>query len=483
MKPWTIRRRIFILTGCIFWLMIGLNAVAYLSLTKIRTIAVRIDEKEMPTINACATITAHLNEAFIRTLQAAGSERPEDSERYLAEVKEHAKVVDTELMAYEVRADTSEARADFEQLRVTRLAYAELRTQYFGMLHAGRRTEATVFANSKLFPAYLEFSKAADALVSKSTRKGVEAADQITLEANQANRRMLILFVVTMFVGWCVYMYSSYRINKDLAVVSEAIEQGAEQVAAAAAQVSGSSQELALGANKQATSLQETNSLISEMDEAAHRNAEAAMSVARCMREELEPNFARIERAVVTVDASMKSTMASSLETAKIIKTIDEIAFQTNILALNAAIEAARAGEAGAGFAVVAEEVRSLAHRSAEAAKNTQGLVEASQGQLKDTVSHFATVNEAVQGNIRVGRRISEHISGIEGASEEQARNVKQINGAVLRVDSVTQATASTAEESASAAEELNAQAQSMKESVARLLALTGGRGFFALTA
>jgi methyl-accepting chemotaxis protein len=398
-------------------------------------------------------------------------------------VKEHAKAVDAELKLHEPRVDSDEARVDFVKLQQTRAAYAERRNEYFALLREGKRVEASQFANLRLFPAYLEFSKAADQLVAKSTARGLAAADQISQEADTANRRMLVLFVITMFIGWCVYMLSARKINKDLSVVSEMIEQGSEQVASAAAQVSGSSQELAAGANKQAVALQETSSLIAEMDSTARSNEGAALSVAKCMREEMSPNFERIEKAVVTVDESMKSTLSSSLETVKIIKTIDEIAFQTNILALNAAIEAARAGEAGAGFAVVAEEVRSLAQRSAVAARNTQDLLEKSQSQLKQTVESFGTVNTAIQDNILVGRRISEFIAAIEEASREQARGVERITGTVLRVETVTQANASTAEESAGAAEELNAQAQSMKESVTHLLALTGGRSLLPFSA
>jgi len=480
MKTWTIGRRIFLLSGCIFWLMIGLNAVAYFGLIKIRAIAARIDGREMPMIVSCATITGHLNEAFIRTLQAAGAEKSADAEAFLAEVKQHALIVDAELAKYEKRVDSAESRADYENLRAARVAYAEQRTAYFAMLREGKRSEAFVFANQKLYPAYLAFSKAADLLVSKSTARGEEAAAQISAATEQANRRMLVLFVITMFIGWCVYLFSTRKINKDLGVVSEMIEQGSQQVAAAAAQVSGSSQELAIGASKQALALQETSSLLTEMDESSRDNAEAALNAARSMREEMVPNFTRIEKAVLTVNESMKASMSSSQETAKIIKTIDEIAFQTNILALNAAIEAARAGEAGAGFAVVAEEVRMLAQRSAEAAKTTQSLLETSQSQLGHTAEHFGTVNMAIQDNISVGRRVSEYIAAIESASKEQARSVVQISTNVVRVDTVIQSNASTAKESASAAEELNAQAQSMKESVAHLLALTGASSVFA---
>jgi len=476
MKHWTIRRRIFVLCCSIFLLLIGLSSVAFFSLGRIRDLAGRIDGHEMPAIVTCTTISSNLNEAFIRTLQAAACEKPEDSERYLAQVRENAKVVDAQLKLHEERLDTDEARQDFENLRKARLAYAEIRTRYFALLKEGQRTEASALATGQLFPAYLQFSKAADALVARSTGQGIESASRIAEESKGAFSRILELFCATMLIGWGIYLLATRRINRDLCMVSEMIEQGSEQVAAAAAQVSGSSQELASGASRQTLAIDETNTALGSMAGVTRQNAGAAQNAGRCMRDEMTPNFERIEKSIVQVNDSMGATMTSAQQTANIIKTIDEIAFQTNILALNAAVEAARAGDAGAGFAVVAEEVRALAQRCAEAARNTQQLIEKSQGQLRLTVDRFSDVNQAIQQSIQVGRRISELISSIESASSEQAEGVQHISTTMSQMGSITQSNAATAEESAGAAEELNAQAQSMKESVLHLLTLTGRR-------
>jgi methyl-accepting chemotaxis protein len=177
-----------------------------------------------------------------------------------------------------------------------------------------------------------------------------------------------------------------------------------------------------------------------------------------------------------TMAASMEAIKVSSDDIAKIIKTIDEIAFQTNILALNAAVEAARAGEAGMGFAVVADEVRNLAQRCAQAAKETAGKIEGAIVKTGQGVEITGKVAIALNEIVTKIRQVDDLVTEVAGASSEQTNGIAQINVAVGQMDKVTQSNAATAEESAAAAEELNAQAEIMKQAVAELLQLVGAR-------
>ena len=175
------------------------------------------------------------------------------------------------------------------------------------------------------------------------------------------------------------------------------------------------------------------------------------------------------------MSAAMQAIKASSDDIGKIIKTIDEIAFQTNILALNAAVEAARAGEAGMGFAVVADEVRNLAQRSAQAAKETAAKIEGAIGSTAQGVEISAKVAAALNDIVAKVRQVDELVAEVASASHEQTQGITQINTAVGQMDKVTQSNAASAEESAAAAEQLSAQAETMKHSVQELINLVDG--------
>jgi methyl-accepting chemotaxis protein len=251
---------------------------------------------------------------------------------------------------------------------------------------------------------------------------------------------------------------------------------GAEQVSAASGQVSSSSQALAEGASEQAAAIEETSASMEEMAAMTRQNSDNAGQADTLMRASLA-TIKEADDSMTEMGRSMNEIAEASAATSKIIKTIDEIAFQTNLLALNAAVEAARAGEAGAGFAVVAEEVRNLAMRSTEAAKNTAQLIE---GTVTKVMSGKAIVDQATQafqGVAESSAKVASLIGEIATASREQAQGFGQINQAITQMDSVTQQNSATAEESAAAAAELNGQSAAMMAIVKEMQSLVNGGG------
>ena len=258
------------------------------------------------------------------------------------------------------------------------------------------------------------------------------------------------------------------NINTVLESLDQALSQVAEatvQVASASQQIASGAQSLAQGANEQASSIEEISSSLEEMTSMTKQNADNAAQ-AKALADEANKNAENGAELMKKMLESMQTIKESSNQTAKIVKTIDEIAMQTNLLALNAAVEAARAGEAGRGFAVVAEEVRNLAQRSAEAAKNTADMIQESVNNSNKGAQIAEDAGKAIEAIRISNKKVNDLIAEIAAASTEQAKGIDQINIAVSQLDKVTQQNAANSEESASAAEELSSQAEELQSMV-----------------
>ena len=264
------------------------------------------------------------------------------------------------------------------------------------------------------------------------------------------------------------YARMKENINTLVGNLDDAMGQVAEavnQVSSASGQISQGSQSLAEGANTQASSLEEVSSSLEEMSSMTKQNADNA-NEGKAMVGSAAESLGEADSAMKRMSAAIHDIKTSSDNTAKILKTIDDIAFQTNLLALNAAVEAARAGEAGKGFAVVAEEVRNLAMRSAEAAKNTANMIEESVKSAEEGVHITEDVAKYLSITVERAGKVADIIAEIAAASNEQAQGIEQVNTAMSQMNTVTQQNAANSEESASAAEELNSQAAELSNMV-----------------
>jgi methyl-accepting chemotaxis protein len=374
---------------------------------------------------------------------------------------------------YEKNITGVEDRELFEKMKSFRPEYLSLRDQVLDLSRSNKKKEAFDLAQTKLEPLFVAYMAAVQAEVDFN-KKSADVYTPLTAAAVHGAQMGLWFGVsLALMVGIGVALVIIRGTGKILHRLASALDDGSNQVASAAGQVSAASQSLAQGSGEQAASIEETSSSLEEMSSMTKRNAEnagKANDLAKQARQAADKGSADMQ----TMSAAMEAIKVSSDDIAKIIKTIDEIAFQTNILALNAAVEAARAGEAGMGFAVVADEVRNLAQRSAQAAKETAGKIEGAIAKTGQGVEISSKVAAALNDIVAKVRQVDDLVAEVAGASREQTEGIKQINAAVGQMDKVTQSNAASAEESAAAAQELNAQASMMKQSVGELLELVG---------
>lgn len=296
---------------------------------------------------------------------------------------------------------------------------------------------------------------------------------ELNAPVKQLTTQVGILGILSVVLGVVVVLFTAVSITRPVERVTGVLSSGAEQISDSAGQVAGASQSLADSASQQAASLEEISSSLEEMMAMTRRNVESAGKASELARQaRVSADDGASEMGVM--NEAMHAIQDSSSEIAKIIKTIDEIAFQTNILALNAAVEAARAGEAGMGFAVVADEVRNLAQRCAQAAHETSDKIESAISKTSQGAQISSRVTTVFQRIIESIRQVDSLAAEVAEASKEQSQGIGQVTTSINEMDKVTQNTAANAEEGAAAAQELSAQAKALETAVEDLLALSG---------
>ena len=477
MKNWTIGRRLFTGVGALITLIV---AVAVLALWVGRSLEERMvhtNEHTVKQLGLALQIETELERLYATqtALIMAGymNDKSLVESRKLA-ADEAVSEVNGSLNAFKTEATTDADRKALADLTLDLEGWTRANDDVTGLVTAGNVAEA-VKAAIKNGDSYKARSRAAtDEIVGREQdelQSDLEAA-----QARTASVRTMVfggVFVALVIAG--LVMRSMISANRMLWTQSQELREGTEHVVAAAGQVATSAQGLSQASTHQAATLQETSASMEEMASMTRKNAENAVHAAE-LATDVAQQVRNANAALNGMVTSMTAVRESSNKVAKIIKVIDEIAFQTNILALNAAVEAARAGEAGMGFAVVAGEVRNLAQRCAQAAKDTSSLLEESIGRSQEGAGRVEQVASSIAAITENVARVKGMVEEVRQASRQQSQGIDQVTQAIAQMESVTQTTAATAEESAAASEELNAQAEQSMAAVRRLEVLVNGK-------
>jgi methyl-accepting chemotaxis protein len=475
---WTLGRKLRISFGALIILLLGLgmssvNAVSNLQAALETTASKTARKIELAgIINEATSEMASAERGMVLFAMAKQTGEAESAERRFQDQLVLLKGAMDELrgLAFlpEVKTLLSEIGQEADEWK-TNVA------QIASLLHAGNADEALKLSSAKDSAVQQKISKDCDAATAILKKISQESIASGTSQA-ATSRWIVTGFALAGFAVGAIVFVVIGRVSRTLRSLSRRLAEGAEQVAGGAAQVSAAGQSQAQGSSEQAASLEETSASSEQISAMVQRNAEHAAAAADLMVAATQ-SVDGANRKMQEMLSSMTEITASSGKISKIIKVIDEIAFQTNILALNAAVEAARAGEAGLGFAVVADEVRNLAQRSAQAARDTAELIEESINRSNEGSNRLAEVSTSIGAITEQSAKVKVLVDEIHTGSREQSRGIEQVAGAMSQMQQVTQSSAASAEESAAAGRELASQAETLKHLVDELNILVGKSG------
>jgi methyl-accepting chemotaxis protein len=476
-KGLTVGKKLFLCIGSLLLLLLVTGALAIWTAASIKG---NLDEatqrttKKIELAHEIQETVIRLGSEQRRRLLAAYGKDQEVVRLATAKIDELTKSIESPLKEIQPLLIAAEGRKLVADMRDLTGRWVGSSNRIGKLLEQGDVEQAWNIARNEGNPLIDRIDEAGNQLLKLQQTFLVNAS--ASAESSYTRARWLLVAALGLAVAIGVLVGIVVRsITHVLSETANTLREGAEEVVSASTQVAGTAQVLSQGASEQAAALEETSAAMEEMAAMTRANVEGAQRTASLMGsmdEQLTDATRRLDEMV----QSMSDIRESSTRVAKIIKAIDEIAFQTNILALNAAVEAARAGDAGMGFAVVADEVRNLAQRAAEAARSTATLIEESSHNADLGSARVEQVSIAIRqfaSSVGEVKTLSEQVST---ASEQQTKGILQVSQAVTEMEKVTQSTAANAEESAAASEELNAQAEASLAVVARLDEMVRGR-------
>ena len=486
MKTWNIRKRILSGVAILTAIVALIGGLGYVGLRDAISMAQGINQqiKDHGRFLAASVNLARLSQLdFKKQVQEwkdtliRGND-PDLFKKYSGQFEKQSAAVDEDLNS--LRKLFAEAGVDTKLVDQSLAEHAKLGTQYHQALLAYDPAQANscFMVDQKVRGIDRTATDAIDAIVQQVQQFAADTTQATEARFRQQTDHIARLVIASLAIGVVFAVVFGLALagslTRQLSELAAKLGANSREVSAAAAQVSGVSQTLAEGSSEQAASIEETSSSLEELAGMTRRNsdsAQAANDLAKQARNAADQGSTDMQ----AMSSAVQAIQVSSQDISKIIKTIDEIAFQTNILALNAAVEAARAGESGMGFAVVAEEVRNLAQRSAQAARETGLKIQGAIGNTTQGVEISGQVARALEEIVSKVRQVDELVAQVASASREQNSGITQINTAVSQVDRITQANAASAEESAAAAEQLSAQAEMMRHVADELLRLVHG--------
>lgn len=474
MKNWTVRKLLGVGFAAPLTAIMIFAGVFFYSLSNINRHVMSITAANVPGLVLGNSAIQEALGYRVLTMQHIISTDQAEMKEIDAKCAALAEAAVATLKKYEATIAENEDRQTFAKITPALQAYQVIAGQVRRLSAEGRQAEAVALMKTHGADAFESYRAAVEALVryNEQAATGSTTAIATTMAASRTLAGLVAAAALALSLGAAFII--SRTVNTTIRRVSNSLDDTSAQVTSASSQVSGASQSLAEGASEQAASLEETSASIEELASMTKRNAESAEQT-KDLSTQTRLAADTCAADMQAMNAAMDEIKTSSSDISKIIKTIDEIAFQTNILALNAAVEAARAGEAGMGFAVVAEEVRNLAQRSAQSAKETAEKIEVAISKSEHGVRISGKVGESLTLIVEKARKVDALIAEIATASHEQSQGINQVNTTVSQMDKVTQSNASNAEETAAAAEELSAQAVAMQDAVADLRRLVDG--------